>query len=52
MEYPQINAADLIQALTEQRDAALNAAAQYKAMLDAALRREVERNQAEQNKTD
>lgn len=43
MEYPQINAADLIQALTEQRDMAMNNAAQFKALLDAALKRERER---------
>jgi hypothetical protein len=43
MEYPQINAADLVQALTEQRDAAMNNAAQFKALLDAALKRERER---------
>jgi hypothetical protein len=46
MEYPQINAADLVQALTEQRDAAMNNAAQLKALLDAALKRERERNNA------
>ena len=40
MEYPQINAADLIEALTEQRDMAMNNAAQFKALLDAALKRE------------
>lgn len=43
MEYPQINAADLVQALTEQRDMAMNNAAQFKALLDAALKRERER---------
>lgn len=40
MEYPPINATDLVQALTEQRDAAMNNAAQFKALLDAALKRE------------
>lgn len=55
MEYPQINAADLVQALTEQRDAAMNNAAQFKALLDAALKRERERERvsaAAPNNTD